>query len=194
MRIQVVDRDGRAMFELGSAKPRPLAMEIVKVIAKSIAGMPGKVMIEGHTDSYGFKNDGSYTNWELSSDRANAIRRLLIKAGVQTDRIARVAGYANTKRLVLDVPMDPRNRRISIILLDEAREEQATLEVVGLEVAPEELLQADVGADLPDATAPAEHPPLGPEDAPVGPDGAVEEREVLVQAAPGSCCKPVPAR
>ncbi len=141
LRIQLVDRDGRAIFELGSANPRPLAMEVVKVIATSIAGLPGKVMIEGHTDSYGFKNDGSYTNWELSSDRANAIRRLLVKAGVQTDRIARVVGYANTKRLVQDVPMDPRNRRISIILLDEAREEQGIREKL-LHTKPERLNSA----------------------------------------------------
>ncbi len=126
LRIQVTDRDGRAMFKLGSATPRPLAKKIVNVIAKSIVDLPNKIMIEGHTDSYGFKNGGNYTNWELSSDRANAIRRLLVKAGVQVDRIARVAGYANTERLVQDVPMDPRNRRITIILLDEVPEEQSS--------------------------------------------------------------------
>jgi len=130
LRIQVVDRDGRAMFELGSANPRPLAKKIVKVIAKSIAGLPNKIMIEGHTDSYGFKNNGQYTNWDLSSDRANATRKLLVKGGVSAKRIARVAGYADTNRLVPDVPMDPRNRRISIILLDEAQDKHNDMKML----------------------------------------------------------------
>lgn len=138
LRIQVVDRDGRTMFELGSANPRPLAKKIVKIIAKSIAGLPNKIIIEGHTDSYSFKNDGQYTNWDLSSDRANATRKLLVKGGVSAKRIAGVAGYADTNRLVPDVPMDPRNRRISIILLDEAQDKQNKMKML-IHTQPERL-------------------------------------------------------
>jgi len=118
LRIQITDGDGRSLFELGKATPRPLARRLLGVIARSIASLPNPIVVEGHTDSYGFRNGGGYTNWELSADRANAVRRLLVEAGVPAGRIVRVSGLAHTDPLIPDVPMDPRNRRISIILLD----------------------------------------------------------------------------
>lgn len=118
LRIQITDQGGRSMFELGSARPRPIAREILGIIARSVGPLPNRIVVEGHTDSYGFKGGRGYSNWELSADRANAVRRLLGEAGVPAGRIVRVSGLAHTDPLIPDVPMDPRNRRISIILLE----------------------------------------------------------------------------
>jgi chemotaxis protein MotB len=120
IRIQLMDGEGRSMFELGSALPRPITKDILGIIATSISDLPNKIVVEGHTDAYGSQNaKSSYSNWELSADRANAARKLLVQQGVDAKRISRVAGYADTENVIPDVPIDPRNRRVSIILLDQ---------------------------------------------------------------------------
>jgi len=106
------------MFESGSAKITPRIRALVGMIVKSIEELPNSLSISGHTDSSSF-NGGDYTNWELSSDRANASRRALLDAGLAPDRIEKVAGRADTDPLISDDPSNPGNRRISIILLRE---------------------------------------------------------------------------
>lgn len=118
LRIQIVDQFNESMFESGSAQITPRIRSLVSMIAKSIEELPNSLSISGHTDSASF-NGGDYTNWELSSDRANASRRALLDAGLDPERIEKVAGLADTDPLIADDPSNPGNRRISIILLRE---------------------------------------------------------------------------
>jgi chemotaxis protein MotB len=116
VRIQLVDRDGKPMFDAGSARPTPLAMRVLQVVGDAIGSLPNAVALEGHTDSLGFKSSSS-GNWDLSTQRALVARRELERFGVSEDRFTRVAGYSDTLPLIREDPSDPRNRRISIILL-----------------------------------------------------------------------------
>jgi len=116
IRIQVIDTEGSMMFPLGSDQPTPKAREILKLVADNINEIPGKVVVEGHTDSAPFKG-GQITNWELSTARASAARRVLEESGTAATRIARVVGYADQELLLPLDPLDQRNRRISIIVL-----------------------------------------------------------------------------
>jgi chemotaxis protein MotB len=116
VRIQIIDKEGQPMFALGSPDLTPTAKEIIKVITKTIVGLDNNVAIEGHTDSLNYSSS-RYTNWELSTERASAARRELEKDGLSPNRLIRVAGYADKEPLYRDNTADPRNRRISIILL-----------------------------------------------------------------------------
>jgi chemotaxis protein MotB len=116
VRIQLVDKAGKPMFDLGSSEPTPLAIRIMQVIGEQIKGLPNSVSVEGHTDSLAYRSS-SYGNWELSTERALAAKKQLEKFGLNPNRLTRVAGYADTVPFITEDPEDPRNRRISIILL-----------------------------------------------------------------------------
>lgn len=118
LRIQIVDQEGLAMFPRGTAEMFDHTKNMLALVAKVIEKMPQKVAITGHTDSTKFQGGGQgYTNWELSADRANASRRVLLELGVPESRISRVVGKAAEEPLLTDDSENPRNRRISIILL-----------------------------------------------------------------------------
>ena len=118
LRIQVIDREGKPMFSAGSAAMLPRTRELVAQIAAAIKSLPNKVRITGHTDSIPFRSiKKEYTNWELSGDRAQASRRVLIAAGLDPDRISAVSGRAERDPLLPEDPASPRNRRIGILLL-----------------------------------------------------------------------------
>jgi len=119
LRIQLVDRNNVAMFPLGSANMAPHTKKLIKKIALLAAKMNNKIAISGHTDATPYKDGSGYSNWELSSDRANASRRALQGFGVAPLRIVRVIGRAERDPLIKDKPRDSRNRRISITLLRE---------------------------------------------------------------------------
>jgi chemotaxis protein MotB len=116
VRIQLVDLEGKSMFLPGSAQLTPSAKEILKLVGENIKDLPNRIAVEGHTDASPLKT-GKITNWELSTDRASSARRELEANGIDPVRIARVVGYADTELLIKENPNDPRNRRISIILL-----------------------------------------------------------------------------
>ena len=117
LRIQIFDRSGADMFPLGSAMPRPNTTAILEVIADIIGAVHNGVVITGHTDSRPFVSAGPYGNWDLSSDRANAARRVLAAGGVAAQRFRRIEGRAALEPLIEHDPGDPRNRRIAITLL-----------------------------------------------------------------------------
>ncbi len=119
LRIQLVDQEGLAMFPRGSANMFGHTRALLDLVSRVVTQLPQKVSISGHTDATKFAGQSNYTNWELSADRALASRRVLMMAGVPEERIDRVVGKADTDLLVKDAPADPRNRRISIILLRE---------------------------------------------------------------------------
>jgi chemotaxis protein MotB len=116
VRIQIVDKEGSPMFKLGSAEPTDKAREILASVAEVIREQDAKIAIEGHTDAAPFRGD-QITNWELSTNRASAARRMLETNGLDPSRVARVVGYADTDLFIKENPKDPQNRRISIIIL-----------------------------------------------------------------------------
>jgi len=116
VRIQIVDLEGSEMFSSGGAQLSNRAREILRLVAENIRDIPNRVAIEGHTDSAPFRG-GQITNCELSSSRASAARRELENNAIEPSRIARVVGYADQELYVKLDPRDPRNRRISVILL-----------------------------------------------------------------------------
>lgn len=120
LRIQLVDQEGLSMFPTGSASPFGPARAMLTLVAKVVMQMPQKLAISGHTDAVPFRGgDTGYSNWELSADRALTSRRVLRGAGVPEDRFDHVVGKADGEPLVSDDPRNPRNRRISIVLLRE---------------------------------------------------------------------------
>ncbi len=116
VRIQMVDKDGSLMFKLGSSGLTPNAKKVLSVIAENIRHLSNKVIIEGHTDALTYARR-DYSNWELSTERASSARKELEADGLDPEQISRVAGYAATDPIIKEDPTNPRNRRISIILL-----------------------------------------------------------------------------
>ena len=114
------------MFALGSSTPNAVTRKLVQLVSRVVNQLSNKISISGHTDSRGYRSAEGYTNWELSSDRANAARRLLIESGLGAQRIALVQGRADTDPLLPDEPESEQNRRISIVLL---RENELPLEL-----------------------------------------------------------------
>ena len=120
LRIQLVDQDGRAMFQQGTSQPMPYAKRLLAEIGKIIDRLPNRISISGHTEATPFTGPGGITNWELSAARANAGRVLLAAGGLNADRIYEVAGKAGSEPLLPEDPNASANRRLSITLLREA--------------------------------------------------------------------------
>lgn len=116
LRLQLTDRDGKPLFNPGSAEPTPILARILAVVGQAIGTLPNALIISGHTDAQPLGR-GTYTNWELSADRANNARRALERNGVRTGRIFRVDGSAATEPLMPDQPNDARNRRIAVTIM-----------------------------------------------------------------------------
>jgi chemotaxis protein MotB len=127
LRIQIVDTQNRPMFATASAEVEPYMEQILREIGKSLNDLPNHVMLSGHTDAQQYSGgEKGYSNWELSSDRANASRRELIAGGMDESKVLRVVGVGSTQDLDRDNPLDPVNRRISIIVLNHRAEAAIT--------------------------------------------------------------------
>ncbi|CAG0123889.1 Motility protein B [Rhodocyclaceae bacterium] len=126
LRIQIVDEKNRPMFQTGSARLEPYTKEILHEIGVVLNEVPNKISLSGHTDAqqYFFGEKG-YSNWELSADRANASRRELIAGGMGDDKIVRVVGLSSAVLFDKSDPLNPINRRISIIVMNKKAEEAA---------------------------------------------------------------------
>ncbi|BDW99501.1 flagellar motor protein MotB [Maricaulis maris] len=120
LRIQLVDQEGRPMFDPGAVVPNERAITLLRAVARIAERLPNRLSIAGHTDSAPSSPGADYTNWELSADRANAARAVLQRAGISDDRIYEVRGKAGSEPLYPDDPYMPGNRRISVVLLREA--------------------------------------------------------------------------
>lgn len=116
LRIELVEPgEGDMFFAVGSAQPTPVARQVLRIIAGELGQVANTIVLEGHTDAVPFARPG-YTNWELSVDRANAARGLLEWAGIETRRVVGVRGYADRKLRKPEHPLDPANRRVTILL------------------------------------------------------------------------------
>ncbi|MGR3756482.1 MAG: flagellar motor protein MotB [Tranquillimonas sp.] len=116
LRVQIVDQEGKSMFASGSAAISGDVHALIDIVGQAIADLPYSVVIAGHTDNVPFLRRSGYGNWELSADRANATRRVLLDAGVSPKRITRISGLADTQPLDPADPAAPQNRRISILV------------------------------------------------------------------------------
>ena len=123
LRIQIVDEQNRPMFALAKAQLQPYTRDILHVIGIVLNDVPNKIGLSGHTDSTPYLSDVGYSNWELSSERANASRRELIIGGMNENKIMRVVGLASAANLDREDPFNPINRRISIIVMNKKTEE-----------------------------------------------------------------------
>jgi chemotaxis protein MotB len=115
LRIEFVETAGAVFFESGGAVVRPAATKVVRTLAPVLANSRRSIIIEGHTDARPYQGSG-YDNWDLSTDRAAALRRLLVNLGVHKDQILQVRGYAATKLRVVEDPYHFANRRVTILL------------------------------------------------------------------------------
>ena len=116
LRIEMMETGaGETFFDQSSSTLKPALRRVLGIIAGQIALLPNGVVIEGHTDAVPFGR-ADYSNWELSTDRADAARRVLIDAGMPADHLMELRGYAHRQLKIVEQPRDPRNRRISLLL------------------------------------------------------------------------------
>lgn len=115
LRIELLETDKGIFFENGQPHPTPGGADLLTQLAKELGKLSNSIFIEGHTDSKPFDN-GPYTNWELSADRANAARKLMEENGLRPNQVTQIRGYADQLLRVPERPEDPSNRRISIIV------------------------------------------------------------------------------
>ena len=149
LRIQIVDEQNRAMFDSGSAIVKPYMRELLREIGAVLAEVPNKLTLEGHTDASPFgAGERGYSNWELSSDRANASRREINAGGLPEDRVLLVQGLASSVLFDPAAPDSPVNRRISIIVMNREAEDRLR-RITRDDDDPE---RQAVSADLPPST------------------------------------------
>lgn len=147
LRIQIVDEQNRPMFALGRAELQSYTKIILREIGKMLNEVNNKISLSGHTDGKPFPSgDKGYSNWELSADRANASRRELIVGGMDTDKVLQVIGLSSAVLFDKEDPLNPVNRRISIVVMNERAEKSITMDspIVDIDVQGEpnkELLQ-----------------------------------------------------
>ena len=125
LRIQIVDKQNRPMFDLGKSNLKDYTVEILREVAKYLNTVPNRISLSGHTDSKPYGVARGYTNWELSADRANAARRALLDGGLEEPKVARVVGLASSVLFDRKNPFNPINRRISIIVMTKSAEATA---------------------------------------------------------------------
>jgi chemotaxis protein MotB len=170
LRIQIVDAHARPMFDSGSAIVKPYMRDLLREIGAVLTEVPNRLTLEGHTDAVPFSaGERGYSNWELSSDRANASRRELVAGGLAAggfaeDRVLRVQGLASSTLFDREAPDSPANRRISIIVMNREAEDRILRTGVGVDEVEPAAAPAP-GVSLP---APVEPIVLAPSTSPAG--------------------------
>jgi chemotaxis protein MotB len=115
LRVELLEKSNSLFFDSGSAALKEQTVRLLQAISRELGSLQNHIVIEGHSDSRRYSTSGLYSNWELSSDRANAARRVM-EAALPPGRINEVRGYADTRLRIPADPMDPRNRRVSIVV------------------------------------------------------------------------------
>jgi len=116
LRVELLESEKGLFFQSGSARPSVLGQEMIVKLAAELAMLPNELLIEGHTDARPFLRADGYSNWELSSDRANAARRLMEENGIAHGRVLQVRGFADRNLRDMENPESASNRRISVIV------------------------------------------------------------------------------
>lgn len=118
--LEIVESDSAPLFEIGQSAPTGLLEELLVVVNNSLGSFQNDIKIVGHTDSRPYRGGARYDNWNLSADRANTARQMLIEAGLDPDRLREVSGRADTDPLLPEDPSAAQNRRISITILTDS--------------------------------------------------------------------------
>jgi chemotaxis protein MotB len=116
LRIELSESASGTFFDSGSAALKTSGSQFLIALAQELGKLPNKLSIEGHTDSQPYAPSATYGNWELSADRANAARRVMQENGIRADQVSQVRGFADQRLRRPDDPLDPSNRRISLIV------------------------------------------------------------------------------
>jgi chemotaxis protein MotB len=162
LRIQIVDKQNRPMFDLGKSALKDYTAQILREVAKYLNSVPNRISLSGHTDNNAFGVTRNYSNWELSADRANAARRALLDGGLEQAKIARVVGLASSVLFDKQNPYNPINRRISIIVMTKSAEATAlSTDAPDVELAREAIESGQVNNVAPDG-APTQAVPAVP--------------------------------
>jgi len=178
LRIELIEGKNGTFFESGSPKPSESGEKLLALLAQQLGPLPNKLLIEGHTDAKPIGGNNGYSNWELSTDRANEARKLLQQNGVGATQVSQVRGYADQSLRVANDPLDPSNRRISLIVqfveappgtkgpqtLDAPENSKGAKNGEGK--APEGKTEKPGEAAKPSAGVPATPAPIGPASAP----------------------------
>lgn len=144
LRIQIVDEQARPMFDLGSAHLKPYARDILLALSKPLNEVENRLSLTGQTDATPYvSGERAYSNWELSADRANAARRVLVTGGIAEGKIKRVVGMASAVLFDGNDPLNPANRRIAIIVLSKQAEESLNKTSGALAVGAEDQVSKD---------------------------------------------------
>ncbi len=155
LRIELLEKDASSFFDSGSAALRGESVRILGIIGRELGSITNDIVVEGHTDSRPFGAGQTYSNWELSADRANAARRVMEAVGLNPGQVQGVRGFAATQLRLPEAPMDPRNRRVSIVVRSQSR---ARLEE-SLRRGPAPAAAPPSDATPPAAAAPVTAPP-----------------------------------
>jgi chemotaxis protein MotB len=116
LRVELMESETGTFFDSGNPSPNQTGKDLLSLLAEELGKLPNKISIEGHSDSQPYSRSRDYGNWELSTDRANAARRLMQEKGLRHDQVAQVRGFADQLPRKPDDPTDPSNRRISVIV------------------------------------------------------------------------------
>ncbi len=116
LRIEMIEESNSYFFDVGTSTIKPEAAEVLGIIAHEVDSLPNKLVVEGHTDSRQYARADGYSNFELSADRANSARRILVSNGVRQSQVDEVRGYADTRLRNKQDPFDITNRRISVLV------------------------------------------------------------------------------
>ena len=116
LRIELLETEVGTFFETGSARPTESGSEMLQMLASQLGTMQNKLLIEGHTDARPYTSSKDYSNWELSTDRANGVRKLMQQTGVRADQVTEVRGYAEQRLRKPEDPNSASNRRVSIVV------------------------------------------------------------------------------
>jgi chemotaxis protein MotB len=116
LRIELLENERGIFFDSGSPRPSAMGSDLIRQLAEELSKLPNHLLIEGHTDSRPYATTKDYSNWELSSDRANAARRLMETNGLRPGQVLQVRGFADQQPRMHDSPEDPSNRRVSVIV------------------------------------------------------------------------------
>lgn len=156
LRIELVENSTGLFFDVGSAQIKPETVKLLKLVAQEVGRLNNNIMIEGYTDARPYVGK-DYSNWELSSDRANTARRILEENGIRQDQVLEVRGFADRNLKHPDQPLDAANRRVSILVA-------ATPEKIAQDVAPPKPQAAPEN--------PSVVPPVVPQNPPINAPGS----------------------
>ncbi len=116
LRIELLESAQGTFFKLGSPAPTPALQVLLKVLSPELGKLPNRISIEGHTDAKPYSGNQAYDNWDLSCDRANATRRIMLEDGLRSKQVSQVRGFADQRLRLPKRPFDPSNRRVSLIV------------------------------------------------------------------------------